>query len=236
MLYLFYGTDRNKALEKALVIMEKKLAEKKDAVIFKVDQSNVSSGLMMELCGGQGLFEQKFIVHLKDVFVDEMSKSIITQYLKEMKESDNVFIWTEGAILKKDFGKIEKHVEKVWEHVAKEKIKKEENIFAITNYLLARDKKNLWIEYQKLRKSFVPEEIHGTLFWCMKNIVLASHSQIATTTGLKPFVFSSAKKAMTLYSQDEVDERFWHLTKILGDSRRGEGELDVLLEKWILGV
>jgi hypothetical protein len=26
-----------------------------------------------------------------------------------------------------------------------------ENIFTITNYLLARDKKNLWIEFQKLK-------------------------------------------------------------------------------------
>jgi DNA polymerase III delta subunit len=236
MLYLFYGTDRNKALEKALVIIDKKLEEKKDAMIFKVDQENLTQDLLSELCGSQGLFEQKFIVHLKDVFQDELSKSVILKFLKDIKESENVFIWTEGSILKKDLTKIEKHTDKVWEHIAKEKLEVKENIFAITNYLLARDKKNLWIEFQNLRKVFATEEIHGTLFWAFKNVALVSKSKNAEDSGLKPFVYSNSKKALTKFSQEEVDEKFWTLTKILGDSRRGEGELDVLLEKWILSV
>jgi len=236
MLYLFYGTDRNKALEKALVIIDKKLEEKKDAMIFKVDQENLTQDLLSELCGSQGLFEQKFIVHLKDVFQDELSKSVILKFLKDIKESENVFIWTEGSILKKDLTKIEKHTDKVWEHIAKEKLEVKENIFAITNYLLARDKKNLWIEFQNLRKVFATEEIHGTLFWAFKNVALVSKSKNAEDSGLKPFVYSNSKKALTKFSQEEVGEKFWTLTKILGDSRRGEGELDVLLEKWILSV
>jgi hypothetical protein len=40
MLYLFYGSDRNKALEKALGIIEKKVQDKPDAVVFKIDQTN----------------------------------------------------------------------------------------------------------------------------------------------------------------------------------------------------
>lgn len=236
MLYLFYGTDRNKALAKALLIIDKKLEEKKDAMIFKVDQENLTQDLLSELCGSQGLFEQKFIVHLKDVFQDELSKSVILKFLKDIKESENVFIWTEGSILKKDLTKIEKHTDKVWEHVAKEKLEVKENIFAITNHLLARDKKNLWIEFQNLRKVFAAEEIHGTLFWAFKNVALAAKSKNVEESGLKPFVYSNSKKALTKFSQEEVDEKFWTLTKILGDSRRGEGELDVLLEKWILSV
>ncbi len=236
MLYLFYGTDRNKALEKALGIIEKKVTEKKDAVVFKVDTENLSNNLLIELCGSQGLFEQKFIVHLKDVFTDETSKSTILNFLKEIKESENVFIWTEGSILKKDLTKIEKHADKVWEHVAKEKTEVKENIFNITNYLLARDKKNLWIEYQNLRNNFVPEEIHGTLFWAFKNVALVAKSKNAEDAGLKSFAYGNSKRALTKFSQEELDEKFWTLTKILGDSRRGEGELDVLLEKWILSV
>lgn len=236
MLYLFYGTDRNKALEKALGIIDKKIEEKKDAVVFKIDSENLSNNLLVELCGSQGLFEQKFIVHIKDVFVDELGKVTILNFLKEIKESENVFIWTEGSILKKDLTKIEKHADKIWEHVAKEKTEAKENIFNITNYLLARDKKNLWIEYQNLRNSFVPEEIHGTLFWAFKNVALVAKSKNAEDTGLKSFVYGNSKRALTKFSQEELDEKFWTLTKILGDSRRGEGELDVLLEKWILSV
>ena len=236
MLYLFYGTDRNMALKKALDIIEKKTAEKKDAVVFKVDSENITPDLMMELCGGQGLFEQKFIVHVKDVMSDENSKTIVFKFLSEIAESENIFIWTDGAILKKDFTKIEKSAEKVWEYIKKDKAEVKENIFKITDYVLARDKKNLWIEYQNLRKTFVPEEIHGTLFWCFKNIVLVSKSKDSNESGLKPFVYSNSKKALNKYSDEEIQNSFWKLTKILGDSRRGEGELDVLLEKWILEI
>lgn len=236
MLYLFYGTDRNKALEKALGIIEKKISEKPDAVVFKVDVSNLSKNLLVELCGSQGLFEQKYIVHIKDAFQDEMSKEIVSGFLKDLKDSENVFIMTEGKLLKPDFTKIEKQAEKVWEHEAKEKTERKENIFAITDYLIARDKKNLWIAYQNLKNNFAIEEIHGTLFWCLKNIVLVSKSKTAAESGLKPFVFSNTKNALKKFSQEEIDEKFWNLTKLLGDSRRGEGELGVLLEKWLLEV
>ncbi len=238
MLYLFYGSDRNKALEKALVVIEKKVSEKSDAVVFKVDETNLSKNILSEMCGGQGLFEQKYIIHIKDSLQDENNREIIFSFLKEMQSSENVFIMTDGNILKKDYTKIEKYLEKSWEHVSKEKADIKENIFNITNYLLSRDKKNLWIEYQKLRNIFAAEEIHGTLFWCFKNIVLASKTKTASESGLKPFVFSNSKKALQKFSQEELDNKFWNLTKILGDSRRGEGEgnLDLLLEKWILEI
>lgn len=236
MLYLFYGTDRNKALAKALAIIDTKTSEKPDAVVFKVDAGNLSKNLLVELCGSQGLFEQKYIVHMKDVFADDASKSIVFEFLKDLKESENIFIITDGALLKKDFTKIEKHTDKVWEHVAKEKFEAKENIFGITNHLLARDKKNLWIEFQKLKTHFAVEEIHGTLFWCFKNVALVARSTNAEETGLKPFVYSNTKRAVAKFSQEEIDEKLWNLTKILGDSRRGEGELEILLEKWTLAL
>jgi DNA polymerase III delta subunit len=236
MLYLFYGSDRNKALTSALNIIEKKIQDKPDAVVFKIDQTNFSKEVLVEMCGGRGLFEQKYIVHIKDVCDDEVGQETLFAFLKELKESENIFILTEGDLNKKEIIKLEKFADKVWNHEAKKKIEKEENIFAITNYLLARDKKNLWIEYQKLKNVFAAEEIHGTLFWAFKNIMIASKTKSASEAGLKPFVYSNSKRAVAKFSQEELDEKFWHLTKLLGDSRRGEGELEILLEKWVLGV
>ncbi|MEN9921166.1 MAG: hypothetical protein RLZZ517_144 [Candidatus Parcubacteria bacterium] len=236
MLYLFYGTDKNKALESALNVIKKKVAEKPDAVVFKIDQTNLSQNVLVEMCGGRGLFEQKYLVHVKDVCDEVESQEILFAFLKDMQASDNVFILTEGDLNKKELTKIEKCAEKVWNYEEKKKIESKENIFTITNYLLARDKKNLWIEFQKLKNSFAVEEIHGTLFWCFKNIVLVANSKSASETGLKPFVYSNTKKALEKYSKEEIENKFWQLTKILGDSRRGEGELEVLLEGWVLGL
>lgn len=234
MIYLFYGTDRNKALEKALNIISKKVSEKPDAVVFKIDQENISSGALMEMCGGQGMFEQKYIVHIKDAFRDEVSKEIVSRFLKDMKDSENIFILTEGKLLKPDFTKIEKHSEKVWEFEKKKIEEKQANIFSLSDYLIQRDKKSLWITYQNFKDVFAIEEIHGTLFWAFKNIMIASKTKSASEAGLKPFVYSNSKKALSKYSTAELDEKFWQLTKILGDSRRGKGELGVMLEKWVL--
>lgn len=236
MLYLFYGSDRNKALKSALNIIEKKVAEKKDALVFKIDQGNLSKELLVEMCTAQGLFEQKYIVHIKDVCEVEEKREILFAFLKEFKESENIFILTEGDLNKKELTKLEKFADKVWESVGKKKEEVRENIFGITNYLLARDKKNLWIEFQKLKTKFAMEEIHGTLFWAFKNILIASRAKSADEAGLKPFVYSNAKRAAEKFSPEELDEKFWELTKLLGDSRRGEGELEVLVERWVLGV
>jgi DNA polymerase III delta subunit len=236
MIYLFYGTDRTKALEKALEIINKKISEKPNAIVFKVDSVNISQNILIEMCGGQGMFEQKYIVHLKDVLQDETSKSLVFEFIKEMKSSENIFIITEADIVKKDFSKLEKHIEKSWEFEKKKEVEKKENIFSLSDYLIARDKKNLWITYQKFKDIFAVEEIHGTLFWAFKNIIIASKTKSASEAGLKPFVYSNAKKASQKYSQKELEEKFWELTKLLSDARRGEGELDMLLEKWVLEI
>jgi hypothetical protein len=36
------------------------------------------------MCGGQGLFEQKYIVHIKDVCEDETGQEILFSFLKEI--------------------------------------------------------------------------------------------------------------------------------------------------------
>lgn len=236
MLYLFYGTDRNTALEKALSVIEKKVKERPDAVVFKVDQTNLSKSLLAELCSGQGMFEQKYIVHLKDVLQDELSKEIVFDFLKDIESSGNIFIMTEGNLLKADFSKIEKRAEKVWNHDKKKMTEREENIFALSDYLISRDRKNLWITYQKFLKSFAPEEIHGTMFWGFKNMVLAAKTKSASEAGLNSFVYSKSKKASQKYSVEELDTKFWELTKLLGDSRKGGEELELMLERWVLGL
>lgn len=236
MIYLFYGSDRSKALEKALGIISKKVSEKPDAVVFKIDSENISEELLREMCSGQTMFSQKYIVHIKDVCEKEETQKIIFSFLKEMQVSENIFIITEGGLNKSELTKIEKYSEKVFLFEKKKAIEKSENIFKLSDYLIARDKKNLWITYQKFKDTFAVEEIHGTLFWAFKNIMIVAKTQSVDQSGLKPFVYSKTKKALKKYSQEELEEKFWQLTKMLSDSRRGEGELGVILERWMLGL
>lgn len=236
MLYLFYGSDRNKALKNALNIIEKKVAEKPDANIFKIDKSNLSKEILEEMCGSQSLFEKKYIVHIKDVFDEDESMRIISPFLKDLKESENIFILTEGDLNKKEITLIEKFADKVWSYEMKKVAEQKVNVFGITDYVLNRDKKNLWINYQKLKNDVPVAEIHGIVFWAFKNIMIAANAKTAKESGLKDFVFNKSKKASAKFSKEELDEKLWQLVSMLGDSRRGEGELDVLFEKWVLEI
>ena len=236
MLYLFYGTDKNKALQNALKIIQKKLAEKNDALVFKIDSQNINKDILVEMSGSRGLFSNKYIVHIKNVCEEIETRDILISFLKEIKESENIFILTEGDLNKKDFLKFEKYSEKVWNFEKKNKFVKQENIFDITTHVINRDKKNLWIEYQKIKNIFTAEEIHGTIFWAFKNIMLVCKTKKIEETGLKYFVYTNSKKALLKFSNKELQEKFWMLTKILGDARKGEGPLEILLEGWILDL
>jgi hypothetical protein len=39
------------------------------------------------MCGGQGLFEQKYIIHIKDVCNDEVGQETLFAFLKELNNN-----------------------------------------------------------------------------------------------------------------------------------------------------
>ncbi len=223
MIYFYYGTDIDKARIKSHELADSLLKKKPDASFFKIDIENFDNLKIEEYIGGQGLFSNKYIVFLDRLCSDKAIKEQFLDKLKEIKESENIFIILEGKIDKVTAGKIEKKSEKFLsfdlgekEIKEKEDRKKEElNIFEIANALARRNKKEIWIIYrQLLDNGKVPEEIHGVLFWKIKTMILSGGSSNWKEDELKAF----ADKLITIYHE----------------SRRGNGELETGLESLIL--
>ena len=91
------------------------------------------------------------------------------------------------------------------------------DIFSLANALGKRDKKGLWVLYQKAKlNNIADEQIHGILFWKVKSMIL-----------------SAGRGA---YSQDELKKLSNSLVNLYHDTRRGVHEMDSAMERFILGI
>jgi len=109
------------------------------------------------------------------------------------------------------------------------------SVFELTDAFALGDRKNAWILYRKLVESgSAAEEIHGALSWQARAMVLASKAKTAEEAGLKPFVYSKAKRAASKMTVEQTEEISRELVKILHTSRMGGGDLEDLLEVFLL--
>lgn len=235
MIYFLHGTDNHKARAKLHELLE--LAEKKrpNSELFKITAENWNEAQFDELLVSQGLFESKYTVVLDNLFEKKDYKTYIMDRLKNMQDSEQIFLMLEGTVDSASLKKIEKFSKQSQEFVKKEDKKQSLNIFSITNGLIEKDKKYLWIHYiDLLSKGAGPEEIHGILFWQVKNMLLASRANSQAETGLSPFVYKNALTGGRNYKADELKEMSSQLVEMTHRVRQGEGELEIMLEKWIL--
>lgn len=240
MIYLLYGQDVAQARKKAHELVDSLLKKRPDAAFFKLDTENWQEAAFDEYIAGQGLFVQKYIVLLDRLFENKEIKEYVSAKIKDLGESENIFIVLEGIIDAATLKKLEKHGEKIQEFGSNEKeLKKkpEFNIFSMTDALGARDKKKLWTLYQKaIRGRAVAEEIHGMIFWQIKSLLLASTTEDAKEAGLNPFVYSKAKGYSRNFKEQELKTISSQLISMYHDAHRGKVSFDGELEKFLLEV
>lgn len=238
MLYIIYGNNRDKTRDKTRHLLDTLRKKKPDASFFAMNDETWSSEKVREYALSQGLFENKYIVHFDSVTAKKEIKEELVDLLEDIQQSSNVFVMREGELDKVTLKKLEKHSEKIEEH-SKEELKKkpEFNIFALGDALGRRDKKSLWTLYRKaIAGGLEPEQIHGTIWWQLKSILITYTARTPAESGLNPFVHTKAKGFAQNFSEDELKKSADRLIAAYHDARRGKGELELLLEKWILEI
>jgi len=244
MIYLLHGADTDKSRQKMHELADSLKKKKPDAAYFKMDAEHWNPAELDEYCGGQGLFENKFIIVLDHLLDKEEIAPILLEKIEIMAESPNIFIVLEGKLDKDSLKKFEKFAEKVQEFeetaaqkLAKVKSKERFNVFSLAEAMGKRDRKNLWVLYRHaLLEDISPEEIHGTLFWQAKSIALARRAKSAMEAGMKDFPFSRAKSYANNFSEQETIGLLDRLIKISHDSRRGLSDISLSLEEFTLTV
>lgn len=239
MLYFLYGTDKDKAREKAQELLATLQKKKPDAQLFRLDVEHWNERELDELIFGQGLFERKLIVFCPYLFENKEAEEGVLSRLKEIASADNVFILLEEEIRKPILLDITEAAEKVqaFELKKKEKERGTFNIFSLTDAFGRRDKKKLWILYQKaVTSGAAPEEIHGILFWQLKSMIVALAAKTPNEAGLAPFVFTKAKSFLENYSKEELEHFSSTMVRLYHDSHRGIHDFSIALERFLLTI
>lgn len=238
MFYFLYGTDNLKSRQKLHDLLDLAKKKRPDAEVFKITTENWSEGQLDELLVSQGLFSQKYTVVLDNLFEKKDMKEFVLDRLEKLKESEQIFLILENKVDAASLKKIEKHSEKTQEFNLPETNKKDgANIFSVADGLLLKDKKGLWISYLKmLKENFAPEELHGIFFWQVKNMIIASRAISAKDSGLSPFVYSKALSGARNYKTEELLKMSDDLVQMTTRVRSGLGDLDIMMEKWILSL
>lgn len=115
------------------------------------------------------------------------------------------------------------------------------NPFAICDAFAEKNKAKTWTIYQQALRQGVPaEEVFFKILWQIKNLLMvkklssAGVTNLAKETGLHAFVAGKAMKAAKNFSEEELINYSHEMLKIYHQKRRGESELPIGFEKFIL--
>ncbi len=109
------------------------------------------------------------------------------------------------------------------------------NIFALTDAIGARSKRDAWVLYQKaLASGMVPEEVFYKLMWQLKTMLTVKKTKSVTETDMKPFPYNKAKGFLKNFKEGELEKISESLVLGYHSARRGEGEIETLVEKTLL--
>lgn len=256
MLYIIIGKDRVKTKNKLDELIakfssqvEKKEGQKVETVALNpenINQESTAAGAGIEqYLYNFGLFGEQYLVTGSDLLKDKTVAGILAEKFVVIAESPNIFVLREESIdatTKKVLAKFAKEIFEIKDSDAGAKRwpqTGEFNIFTMTDALGDKDRKTAWLTYvEAVSLGNEPEQIFGTLWWFVKNLLLVSGSSGDSgqaVTGLSPFVESKAKRALRNYNQSDISNMARYLVASYHDSRRGKCDLSVELEKFVLG-
>jgi DNA polymerase III delta subunit len=230
MIAIFYGNDRLRLVKEANAFIGKQDVDE----IISFDETNVSAEEILNFAEQGALFGGKKLIRLDgSLEVEEILKVIIDE-VELLAKSDNIFVFIESSILASDLKKIKSHAKICQEFKTLEKKKETFNVFSLADALARRDKKTLWVMYQKaLRSGKSPEEISGTLFWQLKTLAILEQGGGST---LSPYVVSKNKMAVKNFKTGEILDITSRLIQGYHRARRGVGDMEVVIERLILSI
>jgi hypothetical protein len=110
------------------------------------------------------------------------------------------------------------------------------NIFALTDAIGARDKRQAWMIYRKaLASGMAADEIFYKVMWGVKALLLSAKTD-AEASGLNPFVYRKAKGFLKNWKTEELEELSERLVVGYHNARRGIGEIETMIEKTLLNL
>lgn len=228
MLYIFTGSDVLKAKEKAI-----KLAKGHELVRFGEGGEPVMNALTY--IGARGMFSPKVALLIDRPLETEEGKEFFKEHLDALQNSDTLVFIIEPVLDAAAKKAIPKKAEVESFELEEKPDEPLPSVFALTDAFAAGDRKKSWVLYRRfIEEGMVPEEIHGALAWQARALVLASKTKSASASGLKPFVYTKAKGIAERLGEEKTEAISRELVSLYHAARAGKGNMEDLLEAFLL--
>ncbi len=231
MLYVYYGNDAVRIREAA----HKKILELNagsDEVV-EISAETYEEGMVTDILESESLFGGVKLVRIDRPSGEPKLFAECVDCLQTLADSVHHFVLIEetlNAAQKKKFTAVTKEC---YEYSAE--TGGAFNSFSLTDALVARDKKRVWILLNEAwQHNLSPEEVVGLLFWQVKTLRIVAKSKNSEHTGLKPFVYQKAKAALRNFKIEEIDQMSRILVRMYHDAHLGKVDMKQALEKWVL--
>jgi hypothetical protein len=199
MLYIFYGTNEQKARIKAKELIGGLQKKAPDAELVRITDGEVDdvtqSVDIMGLLGTQGLFKQNYLLYLDGV--DNVILGFSDIQLDAMKQSSHICIALMGKLTPKQKSQVEKYANKITEYKlgseASKSMSDSFDVFTVANALKDRSKPKLWQALSMARLSGSNgEAIVGMMFWAVKDMLIKRQLRNYTEQELKSMAIKLA--------------------------------------------
>lgn len=231
MYQVFYGSDRKEVRDAATHYIEQNMPE--GTTLTTLEAASYQEGQVSDMLGASSLFEGEewFVFDVPSDNADFVE--VVQSSLAELAESKNTFIILEGAMLAPAKKKYIKHAADMAEFSASKA--ERFNTFALAEALAGKDKRRLWVLLQEARlNGSRDEEIVGILWWQLKSLRLAAVTGSASEAGMKDFPYNKSKRALSKFTNGEVEKVSQSLLELYHDGHAGVRDMDGALEQWVL--
>ena len=235
MLYIIYCNDREKGRAQFRALRDKLSVAGMN--IEDIQDENVSEKALGEMSASRGLFGDTTLFIFNNILAKKEQQEIFASCADSLNDSKNYFLVFEPALSKDVAKNIIPFTTEHFEYTLNKTNERPFNIFSLGDALGERNKKELWVLYQKaVASGLSPEEISGTLFWSTKNMALMKQSGARDDCGLNPFVAKKTRIFASHYTMDEIILLSRKIMTLYHEAHRGGEPMDIALERFILNL
>lgn len=230
MIYLFHGSDVEKARAKAFEWVAAARAKEPNLAYVRLAREELTPAALEDAALSGGLFVQRLLILIDDPFPSaramneeeesregENTGNLLEEHIDALVASDNAIIILAPRLAAAKAKKLAAKA-KVEYRYDKPVAREDTRGFNgnLVNALATRSREKLWLEINRaLRAGDAPEMLHGLLHWKARDLM---------------------EKGSRAWQPQESRQLSLTLIKLLQDSRRGSLELSLSLERFALSL
>ncbi len=226
MLIVISGSEESALNQKTKEILEKRGWKERGVLYHDVP----SRDILQESAAAQDLFGDTPVRVFRELEDDVYE--FLFENIELFAKSPNTLIVQVAKVLKKQKDTCAKAGVEIFE--VKKAEAREMPSFVLADAFLRRDKKAAFVALHDELATKPPEEVHGGLWYQMKNMTLIFSGATEEESGLHPFVYKKIKSASKAFSKKECDEILKELLEMNHKAHRGGIDFEIALEQFVL--